>query len=129
MVTETNGVKMWTKRIALIAAVFALPAVIAAFWTTLGLPIPATAADLEKLDKNQATLAIEFYRDRENDLETRKREYRWRLMAVQKNAPSDVVQQHNLVKWIAELDTQIYAAHAKRVEFENRKLELEKSKE
>ena len=128
MTTETNGLKMWTKRIILATAVLTFLGLVANYWTDLGLPVPASAADVDKLDKNQATLAIEFYRDRENDLEMRKFEYSWRLMAIQKSNPGDAVQQQNLMKWIAELDNQITVAHAKRVEFENRKLELERSR-
>lgn len=128
MTTEANGLKMWTKRIVLATAVLTFLGLVANYWTDLGLPVPASAADVDKLDKNQATLAIEFYRDREYDSKKERREYRRWLLAIQEDNPGNLVQQHRIEEWIAEIDIKIQAAQEKRMEFEERKLELERSR-
>ena len=119
-------IKLWSKRVAFVAAVIALSGMLLHTWNELGLPVPALAADVKQLDKRQSGIGIELYRDRENDLQKNKREYRWRLQEIRREAPEDHAQQQMIEGWIAELDKQIEDARKKRYEFEGRKLFLEK---
>lgn len=121
-------IKLWSKRVAFITAVITLLGITFHIWNELGLPVPALAADVKNLDKRQSGIGIELYRDRENDLQKVKREYRWRLQDIKRNNPNDHAQQQMIEVWIADLDRQIEAARKKRNEFEDRKLFLEKEK-
>lgn len=120
-------IKLWSKRVAFVIGCITLFGLILHTWNQLGLPVPALAADVKTLDKRQSGIGIELYRDRENDLQKVKREYRWRLQEIRRNAPDDHVQQQMIEVWIADLDKQIEAARDKRNEFEDRKLFLEKA--
>ena len=119
-------IKLWSKRVVFVTAVGTLLGLTAHAWNQLGLPIPALAADVKNLDKRQSGIGIELYRDRENDLEKIKREYRWKLQEIKRQQPDDHAQQQMIEVWIADLDKQIEAARKKRNEFEERKLFLEK---
>lgn len=125
--TDKNGLKIWIKRMALATAIIILFGLVLDIWIRLDLPRPAMAADVKNLNKRQAGIGIELYRDRENDLIKVKREYRWKLQDLKREAPKDHNQHQMVEAWIDELDIQIETARKKRTEFEDRKIFLERT--
>lgn len=114
------------------SAVLILLGLMTATWLQIGLPIPATADDVRRLDRSQLQTAIKVQLQIETRLDDKIFDLEWKLNQLQakKNATdSDKIMERMLLKKIRERKSMKDMETAERVAYKDQLIRLKAVKE
>jgi len=123
--------KLWGKRVAFVTGAIVLLGLVLDTWIRFGLPVPATAADINKLSKGQAQIGIKVQSQEERRLRGEIRSLSFQLKSLQrknKNDPMVIDLKKIYIRDLEELKIQLGDEKQLRLKYNNRLLDLEKGK-
>jgi len=123
--------KLWGKRVAFVTGGIVLLGLVLDTWTRIGLPVPATAADINQLSKGQAQIGIKVQSQEERRLRSEIRSLSFQLKTLErknKNDPMVIDLKKVYIRDLEELKIQLDDEKELRLKYNNRLLDLEKGK-
>ena len=126
-----NGdtIKLWSKRIAFWTACIVFAGLLIHTWDELGLPVPATASDINRLSKGQAEIGIKQQSQEERRLRSEIRELQFRIETMvqeDKTDPNDLILRKIYIRDLEELTIQLEDEKQLRIQYKNRIINLER---
>ncbi len=117
----TTQTKKWfcriKKGVRFTTGVFVLLGMIVGAWLQLGFPVPATAEDVKRLSKGQATIGLKVQLEVEKDLRREISAQEWELKKLEATPslhPHSIEYKRHLTKEIKELKSQLEMETAQR---------------
>ena len=123
--------KLWGKRVAFVTGSIVLLGLVLDTWNRLGLPVPATAADINQLSKGQAQIGIKVQSQEERRLRSEIRSLSFQLKTLERKNKTDpmVIDLKKIyIRDLEELKIQLDDEKQLRLKYNNRLLDLEKGK-
>lgn len=119
-----DSLTKWGVRVGIIAGVFAVLTAISTFWLWAEFPLPASAMNVERLEKQQAQTAIEVYNSKAKRNRKELRELKREKRRLEREEPNAIRAQEDIDDAIDEIEEIEKKLNKRLRKFEDRLIEL-----